>query len=126
MLDAKDVARKVATGCGHTAAVVLPCAGCIEAQMRAWESSVRESAKAELREEFQRLIAERDKAQEEAVRIRGMQDSLLANLARLKGANATLTEANKIATGKIADLQAQLLAEQGMKHAVKIHKAAAR
>lgn len=126
MLDAKDVARKVATGCGHTAAVVLPCAGCIEAQMRAWESSVREAAKAELLAEFRQMSDERNQAVSESLRLKEAKDGLVASLSRLKDENTRLTVLLKEEREKVSGLSAQLLAEQGMKHAVRLHKAAAR
>jgi hypothetical protein len=126
MLDAKDVARKIVSGCGHTATVVVPCAGCIEGQMHAWEASVRDNAKAEFREEWARLTTEAAKDREAAARVATKNEELHALNVRLREVNARGFEELKAARREIDNLKAQLHAEQAMKQTVKLSKVAAR
>lgn len=123
MLEAKDVARKIASGCGHTATVVVPCSGCIEGQMHAWAAAIREETKREFRDQWNEVVAERDRARVEASSDRAKVDGMASAIQRLKAETDRLSGLLREARAKVSDLEASLLAEQGMKHAVKTFKA---
>lgn len=120
MLEAQDVARKIASGCGHTATVVVPCSGCIENQMKAWEASIRENAKAAFRDDWLQANAELLKSQTELKRLNEMYELLSASLVRMTEQNQRLSGALKEYREQVDGLKAQLLAEQGMKAAVRM------
>lgn len=130
MLEAKDVARKIASGCGHTATVVVPCSGCIETQMHGWASAIREETKREFRDQWNEVVDERDRARIEASSDRAKVDGMASAIDRLKAEVARLSGLLKEARQQVEDLKVQLHAEQAFKQAVKLAapkvKAAAR
>lgn len=59
MIDAKDVVRKVASGCSHIIPVKVTCSDCTTSIMTMWEVGMRENIKRQemvsLREEHDRM-----------------------------------------------------------------------
>lgn len=112
MIDAKDIARKIAGGCGHHAVVQVPCAGCIENAMLAWETGIRDDMKRQLRDECAEAGKREQQAMRELEKARKACESAIARALQLDTECKVLRDTLRAANARVAELQTQLHAHQ--------------
>lgn len=119
MIEAKDVARKIAAGCNHSAPIFIPCASCTEHQIAAWESSVREDTRANFREQWLALEAENARLKDQAAKLLAKVDKVQSYATKLEGVNRGLQDRIKSNGREIADLKLCLDVKQSTMGVVK-------
>lgn len=119
MIEAKDVARKIAAGCNHSAPIFIPCASCTEFQIKAWEASVREDTRANFREQWLALEAENARLKEREKGLLARIDKVQSYATKLEAANKELQGSVKSGKREIADLKLCLDVKQSTMGVVK-------
>jgi len=123
MIDAKDVARKIVNGCGHIQPIIVPCQGCIESHMAAWEVGIKDAAKQEFISEWRRLSDDLDKANAEVMRVKQYNERLVNTLTDAQNHITGLKNQLSAAQVELSGLKAQLHAEQAVKSLRKMARA---
>jgi DNA repair exonuclease SbcCD ATPase subunit len=116
VIDAKDMARKAASGCGHNQPIVVPCAGCIEASMRQWEEAVRHDTKQSMRDEMNRMKEAKEEAELKAAKTIDVNNQLSKHIGELNKSNIELRTRLRDALMQVDELNVQLAAELTMSH----------
>lgn len=120
MIDVKDIARKVTTGCPHSTPVLVPCTGCVETNLSVYQDRIRESVKKEFREEWNAMEAEVKRLADEISRMTATFAIVKANAAKIDGINKQLVERAKELVKENNDLKAAAAADRAYKaHTVK-------
>jgi septal ring factor EnvC (AmiA/AmiB activator) len=120
MLNAKDIARKVASGCDHSTVIRIPCASCVERQMITWAAHVRDDFRASMKEEWASMSVEKDAAKRETEKLRKQLDAYAAKVSRLEMQVGSLGAQLKVAKYEAEEARIQLHAEQAIKSTVKM------
>lgn len=115
MIDVKDIAKKAAAGCPHSAPIVIPCAGCMESALALYEPRVREDVKKEIRDEWEAMQKEVKRLADEISVMTTRAANLKANAAKVDGINRELVDKLKAVTRERDDLKVCLATEQAYK-----------
>lgn len=115
MIDVKDIARKVTSGCSHSTPILVPCAGCVEANLTTYESRVRESVKKDFREQWEAMEKEIKRLADEIAAMISRSAALKASMAKTEGVNRELAEKVKALVKERDDLKVCLATEQAYK-----------
>lgn len=115
MIDAKDMARKATSGCGHNQPIIVPCASCVEASMRQWEDAVRHDAKQTMRDEWSRMEVSVRVAEKRVNAAEATTERLKTAIASLERANETYRMQLKSAKAESDELRVSLNAEQSFR-----------
>lgn len=123
MMNAKDLARKMLAGCGHTQAIIIPHDECIETRLAQWEAAIRLDCARTLANEHRQAIdynnAEVDKAKQEVEKLNRKVESSERSMAVLREINTQIGDKLRIALAEIDDLRARLSAENRQNHHIK-------
>lgn len=115
MLTAKEFAHRIVSGCGHSAPILIPCADCVEAQMKKWEQSVRDDFKYQMRVEWEQMTLRVSAAEKAAAESKEALSRANSNIITLQEANRVLSERLREAKKDVAEARTQLHAEQAVK-----------
>lgn len=127
MMNAKDLARKMLTGCGHTQAIIVPHDECVEAKLTQWEAAIRLDCARVMANEHRQAIddnrAATEKAKQEVEKLNRKIESSDRSMAVLREINSQLGDRLRIALAEIDDLRARLSAENRQNHYIKYPQA---
>lgn len=105
MIEAKDVAKKVTSGCAHSTPILVPCSSCVETAIKGFEGGLRDTIKAQFREEWGAMDAELRKLSDTVKEMTSKAAQARGAIARLESEKKLLGEQLKSARKELGDLK---------------------